>query len=297
MTTWFRDSPLRDVSLPWVDATFLVSKANSYLAVEPDFPSILQTTGRSLTVNGVCLSSRNAFRLTIELPYSLAPTFTLRSFVVGTRTYEFLQSNRANSNSHEGDRQQISEDLCLWKDWEVVNTLHHLRLEQVELDRLSLEHFDFDKIQELKILMLYPWPHTDSNWGHGRMYATSTNDPDACTSLPKEGNEEARLLGEIIRAASKTLRVLFVGSYRIWLQRSENGEITAVPFVSARHNEGQRMVMKREFNQADWDFIDSVPIAPVQVLSPPAREHMARLWTRQSMETVKKRTYATFFKQ
>ena len=298
--SWFKSSPLRRISLPWNHVEHVM---HGDLVSVPSISTILSKTGKSLTIHNICeMFKPSDDPVTVQsfegdgISALLSPEYSPRTLVIGTRTPEFLNGARARNREQEVIK--MGDEYATWKLLR-SNTLHHLRLEQVELNILELDHFDFSRFENLRVLMLYPWAYTDSNWRAkaGTSHASSTSDPTTASSLPRSETPEARLLDDVIARAPKSLRVVFIGSFRIWLQRTEDGATpTPMPFTTAKPDLDEQKVMRSELCGNDWDFIDSIPQEPVQVLSPPARKFMANLWSSQHADVVRRRSYARYFR-
>ena len=94
--------------------------------------------------------------------------------------------------------------------------------------------------------------------------------------------------------------MVFIGSYRIWLQRPESPSRQSpvpIPLGEAKADPKEVTVMRRELTDIDWDFIRDVPHAPAQYLAPPARKFMGGLWSMQKAKVIERRNYARFYKR
>ena len=293
---WFKNSPLRDIEVPWEQLPILLAK---------DTGSIINGTTERLTVHSICDRVRDV-RTSEANAWSLVPAnFTATSLVVGTRPFEFLTKSSRSRSSQYTMPADFEEEVEAWKEILGQRGVRHLRLEQIELDTLELEHFEFHEFKELRVLMLYPWVYSEFSWDpETDNFAAPATCPSS--TLPKPRTPEARLLAKILKDALKTLRLVFVGSYQIWLRdpvRSpskrpgQSMNRVPMPLSEAKADTKERAIMDAELDQGDWQFISETPLEPAQILAPQVRRRMQGRWAAQSRETVRQRSFVRFTKQ
>ena len=172
--------------------------------------------------------------------------------------------------------------MATWPITRAMPSIRHLRLEQVELDKLHPTHFDLPMFENLKVLVLYPWTFTSK---------TSNGE----SRLPNDEHPEGKLLRTIVDIAPTSLRVIFVGAYRVWLRRNQNGirgsEVQPLPLSKAKVDNDEIEIMRKKMTADHWEFTKDVPSSPVRDLSLEARKTTWGSWSRLSRYIIQERSY------
>ena len=245
-----------------------------------EFPGIQQ-----ITLTSICSDFREQNYATRD--FLRSTDFELTSVAIGSRTYGMLSKlrvgwlelydpdefNDSGITQEEYNTMDSSYDFVaeikIWSRLMESPHVHHIRLEQVELDSISPTQFHLDEFKNLRIVMLYPWSYTQGP-------TTGKAPLRSQFSLPEPSTAEYRLLYQIIDYALPKLRILHIGCHRTWLTRAQTEdtdpssalEVTPVPLWLVKEDPKQRQVMEADLEQLDWDFLDSLPEKPVQDLSP-----------------------------
>ncbi|KAL9122488.1 MAG: hypothetical protein Q9187_000963 [Circinaria calcarea] len=146
--------------------------------------------------------------------------------------------------------------------------LQRLRIDQLDFDGLVLDGFATPELAHLKLLMLYPWS----------LRLSSSNSQK---SLPADMNSfnEGRIALGIISENLPRLRVLVIGGYQFWVERSPAVNATddaTVPsrsnviktttklwhFLYAQKDAQQRLQIAHCLLGHDWSFLNEIPAHP-----------------------------------
>ena len=233
--------------------------------------------------------------------------FQVTSVVVGTRAAHHLKYSSPDTTT---ERQILSKEVTPWSEFHNrCPHIRHLRIEQMELDVLELSDFQ-PILSNLRVLMVYPWAYSDNILSSQSQseHPTSENVATAQRNslLPWPDSPEDRFLRHVVPRFSHSLRIVFVGSYRIWLkhQAKVNDRGVAVgtflmpiPLSQAKLDLDERAIMDIELTSCDWDFVASVPLEPVQDLSPPARARDAGKWNMLDERVIQERNYYVLTKK
>ena len=217
---------------------------------------------------------------------TMDPRFSALSLIIGTRSASFLARESGVGSSDE-KAVSLRDEIAIWPAIVAMPGIRHLRLEAVLLDNIYPENFDLPAFKDLRVLMLYPWPYTASP-------------EDVHRRLPTDGSCEAQRLQALLAAAPATLRIIFIGAYRIWLRRGsidpsvQDAEAplpVPMPLSEAKADEGEMEAMRKELSYDDWDFVKSVPKRPAQDLSLAGRVRHWGEWVFLADNTIRKRSY------
>ena len=224
--TWFRRCPVHYLTIP---ALTQVQNSISERESSTEFAELLGFTleAYSSTLQSLKLINTEGMNQTLNLMSDLVESpYRVSSIVYRVHDYD----EECPSNSLK----DIVLTACPPK---VVTDVLYVRFEQIILDTFAVDCIECFSI--LRILMLYPWS-----------YSTETRDTANCLPLPEFAQAESRILEQLLEHAPSCLRVIALGSFRIWLQR-EHGTVTAIPLAVARSDTILCAIINKELTSSD----------------------------------------------
>ena len=230
--------------------------------------------------------------------------------MIGTRGDPFLSGEQG----HDQQTQVLSKEVSAWSQLEpYLNEVCHLRLEAVELDIVEPQDLMLERFENLRVLMLYPWLYGDVN----QAKEESTKGPDdggadgigqCSNTVPSPNSTEGRLLRYLLPLFPPSLRVVYIGAFRIWLQRpqvsgpesalkSSSASVIPISLFSAKLNPLEWTLFTNELNDADRNFLDSVPEKPLLQELPPNYRNNKGAWTLFSDRKIKNANWVSFARE
>ena len=248
-----------------------------------------------------------------ELDDDWVDGFTSQEMVFGTQPPHPVLPQAVEEQE---DTQFVMREYCkLYRTAILCNqsraTLRRLRIDQIDFyEDLIAELFDELRLEDLRVIMLYPW--SDSDQPHD-VETHTTHTPYTYKDL--NTFVEGRVALRIVTHNLPQLRILVIGGHRFWIEQSPlsstRSPVTLQPEPSipklwalseALADPHQRSEINEQIPPMDWRFLQDLPSHP-SIQDPHARPSSedpgsnCRFTSWPSLQMMKQRNYTVLLRE